>query len=568
MKVPDLVARVRWPIGVRDLRRSARRAAVRDDATAGVVLGIESVPAGIATGLLAGVNPVAGLYSYLFGMVGGVVFTSSAFMSVQGTSAMAMVISDVDLTAGGDPARSLYTLSVLTGIVMVAAGILRLGSVMRFVSRSVMTGFITAVGINIVLGQLDNLTGYDSEGDNRVVRALDLVTHIWQIDLATTFVGVLTIVLIVVLGRTRLGPLGLVVAVVTGSVLAAVLDALGSDVLVLADTAAVPSSLPGPMLPRFSEVLALAIPAVSLGFVGLVQGAAVSAGVPNADGTFGDANTDFVGQGAGNVVSGVFQGMPAGGSMSASSLLVAAGARTRWAMVLAGVVMAVVIVAFGWLVSDIALPALAGLLVVVGVGTIKPTQVVAVARVGKVQLTVMITTLVLSLLIPLQYAVLVGVGLSLVMFVLRQSTRLTLKRVLILGEGYREVDPPEVIQPNDVIVVQPHGSLFFATAPALEEQLPDLVPASRNSVVLLRIRGDDEAGATLVDVLGRYARSLREVDCKLVLVTDNPRILRHLRVTGVLEVLGVDNVYEGNEWIGRTLHRAYDDAWEWVRRDE
>ena len=88
---------------------------------AGLVLGVESVPDGLAAGLLAGVNPVAGLYSYLFGLAGGALFTSTAFMAIQGTGAMAIIVADVDLASRDDPARALYTLSILTGLVMVIA---------------------------------------------------------------------------------------------------------------------------------------------------------------------------------------------------------------------------------------------------------------------------------------------------------------------------------------------------------------------------------------------------------------------------------------------------------------
>ncbi len=145
-------------------RSLINRKSIKDDAMAGMVLGVESVPDGLASGLLAGVNPVAGLYSYIFGLAGGALFTSTAFMAIQGTGAMAIIVADVDLASRDDPSRALFTLSVLTGVVMVLAGLLRLGSVLRFVSDSVMTGFITAVGINIVLGQLDDFTGYDAEG--------------------------------------------------------------------------------------------------------------------------------------------------------------------------------------------------------------------------------------------------------------------------------------------------------------------------------------------------------------------------------------------------------------------
>ena len=89
-------------------------------------------------------------------------------MAVQATGAMAIVIADVPAVhAASDPARALFTLSVLTGVVMLAAGFLRLGSVLRFVSNAVMVGFISAVGVNIILGQLANLTGYQAEGGNR-----------------------------------------------------------------------------------------------------------------------------------------------------------------------------------------------------------------------------------------------------------------------------------------------------------------------------------------------------------------------------------------------------------------
>ena len=129
---------------------------------------------------------------------------------------------------------------------------------------------------------------------------------------------------------------------------------------------------PSSKLPVISEIPSLLVPALSLAFVGLVQGAGVSAGFPNEDGTPQDESQDFVGQGAGNIVAGLFQGMPVGGSMSASSLVAAAGAKTRAALFFAAGVMAMVILLLGGLIELIAMPALAGLLIVVGVGTVKP----------------------------------------------------------------------------------------------------------------------------------------------------------------------------------------------------
>jgi sulfate permease, SulP family len=195
----------------------------RPDAVAGLVLGVESVPDGLAAGLLAGVNPLAGLYAYMFGTFAGGCFTSSSFMAVQATGAMAIVVADVlAVHTGSDPARALFTLSVLTGVIMLAAGFLRLGSVLRFVSNAVMVGFISAVGVNIILGQLANFTGYEATGPNRVVRAVDTLLHAGQFHSQTLAVGAATIVLILLLERTRLGPLGLVLAVIITSAGAAI----------------------------------------------------------------------------------------------------------------------------------------------------------------------------------------------------------------------------------------------------------------------------------------------------------------------------------------------------------
>ena len=409
---------------------------------------------------------------------------------------MAIIVADVDLASRDDPVRALVTLSLLTGVVMIVAGLLRLGSFLRFVSNSVMTGFITAVGVNIVLGQLDDFTGYEADGANRVLRAFDLLLNFWKIDVPTIAVGATTIALIVILQRTRLGPLGLVVGVFAGSALGSLLRYYDADIVQVHDIAEVPRSLPLPMLPALRDVAALIVPAVSLAFVGLVQGAGVSAGFPNHDGSPQDESQDFVGQGAGNIAAGLFQGMPVGGSMSASSLMATGGARTRAAAFYAAGVMAVVIVLFGGVIELVAMPSLAGLLIVIGVATIKPARVMSVAKTGVVPLTVMSITFGLTLVVPLQYAVLVGVGISAILFVIQQSTRLVTKRLVFHDDGrVEETDPPVTVPPDEVIVLQPYGALFFATAATLVEQMPTVTPESVNSAVILRVRSADEAGA-------------------------------------------------------------------------
>ncbi len=545
------------------IRSLFNRETLREDAVAGLVLGVESVPDGLAGGLLAGVNPVFGLYGYMVGTVTGALFTSSTFMAVQATGAMAIVVADVSVVHSGEnPERALFTLAVLTGVVMGVAGFFKLGSLLRWVSNSVMVGFINAVGVNIVLGQLDNFSGYEAEGANRVVRAFNLLFNLGQAHWPSMLIGAVTIALIILFEKTRLGPLGMVAAIIVTSI---VVPIVGWDVQQLQDITEIPGSLPFPVWPDLRLIPTLLIPAAALAFVGLVQGAGISANFPNPDGEFPDASQDFVGQGAANVAAGLFQGMPVGGSMSASSLVKAAGARSKAAMLIAGVVMAVSILVLGDLVGFIAMPALAGLLMIVGYRTVKPGDIKAVWRTGNTQAVVMAVTFALTMIIPLQNAVLVGIGISVILFVIKQSNRIAVRRWIVRDDGrIREVKTPTEVGPNEVIVLQPYGSLFFASAPVFEEELPNVTDTSTNSVVIVRLRGKTDLGSTFMEVLSRYAYSLLEVDSKLVLVYADERVHDQLAATGVAGVLGPENMYTSDEWVGSTVVRAHEDATVWI----
>jgi len=113
-------------------------------------------------------------------------------------------------------------------------------------------------------------------------------------------------------------------------------------------------------------------------------------------------------------------------------------------------------------------------------------------------------------------------------------------------------------------VLQPYGSLFFAAAPVFEAALPAVDERSRGSVVILRLRGRSDLGTTFMDVVRRYALSLQEVGSKLVIVSDSDRILEQLIITNITDTIGDANVYAGNERVGATVRRAYEDAVRWV----
>ncbi len=190
-------------------------------------------------------------------------------------------------------------------------------------------------------------------------------------------------------------------------------------------------------------------------------------------------------------------------------------------------------------------------------------------KTGATQKAVLATSFALTMVIPLQYAVLAGVGLSVILHVVRQSNQITIKRWRLDPDGNLiETDPPAQLPAGEVVALQPYGSLFFAAAPVLESQLPAPADAAGNSVVILRLRGRTDLGTTFMDVLRRYAQTLKASGSKLVIVSASERIQEQLRMTGVTDLIAPENIYTGDERVGATLKRAYADATAWIEHNQ
>ena len=302
-----------------------KKSAITSDLVAGVVGGVANIPDALASAILAGANPAYGLYAIMIGTPIGALLSSSVFITICTTSALSITTGTA--LAGFDEAsypQALFTLTLLTGIVMLLAGLLRLGRLTRFISHSVMIGFLTGISVLVVLSQLGDFTGYASTYSNKVVKAVDLVLHLNQVDPHTTIIGFLTVAIILTFDRTRLRNFSMLFGIVLASLATL---ALGWDnVQLVGDVAEIPKGLPRLSLPDLGMVPGLLIPAFSLAIIGLVQGAGISKGYPNPDGRYPNISRDFIGQGAANLAAGLFQGMPLAGrwavppSMSALAL--------------------------------------------------------------------------------------------------------------------------------------------------------------------------------------------------------------------------------------------------------
>jgi SulP family sulfate permease len=318
------------------------------------------------------------------------------------------------------------------------------------------------------------------------------------------------------------------------------------------------------VLPDFAFLPGLIAPAFALTIIALAQSAGISQAYANPDGKYPNPSQDFAGQGAANLAGALVQGLPAGGSLGGTALLVKGGAQSRWANILTGLISAILILLFGALIGKLAISALAGLLMVVGFQTIKFREINKIAHTSQRALWLMIATFAATLIVPLQWAIFFGVAASFVVFAYRESESTTIVEMLSPEGGVPIEQPvPKVLPSNKVTLLYAYGSLFFAGARNLEEDLPQADEA-HNAVVMLSLRGHTELGSTFIGVLERYAKTLQANGNTLMLVSVNPAVYEQLKETECLQVLGEKNVFVANQ-PGATIMHAYRQAQQMVQ---
>ncbi len=539
--------------------RSGR--AIGREGFAGLTVAISGMPDGLAGGILAGVNPVYGLYANMIGPLVGGIFSSTQLMLINNTSAVSLVAGQSIIgIPSGDREGALFLMVVLAGVFAVLFGLLRLGQMTRFVSYSVMSGFLAGIAAVLILSQLSTVTGFEPEGSNRIAKVINLLQNIDKVSIASLVVGSVTLLIAFLLMHTRLRMAASLVAIAVPS--AVVAFTRPGIVKTVSDLSRIPGGVPMPALPSLADLsLDVFTGALSLALVILVQGAGVSQSVPNPDGSRRSISHDFTAQGVANIATGFFRGLPVGGSLSATTLNVVSGAAGRLSSIISGLWTAAIVIAFPGLIAYVALPALGGLLILIGFQSIKPSAAASVLRSGWHSRLAATVTFGATLILPIQLAMALGVAISGLLFISKASSDIGLVELVERPDGrIEEREPPKRLPANSVIVLNVYGDIFYAGARVLERLLPMPKAGYAHPAVILRLRGRTRLGATMADVLSGYYNKLEKVNGSLYLTGLSEAARRDVEGMGRIRL----RAYQATSILGESTRLALADAQAWL----
>jgi SulP family sulfate permease len=542
------------------------------DLSAGFTTGLFSIPEGMAYAKLIGVNPVYGLYSSMVAPIAASLSTGTILMVSTLTSAIAIctgsVIQQAGINVSSNPS-ALFTITFLVGAIMLVMGLLRLGSVVNFVSNAVMTGFVAGASFLILVGELGDLTGYAPAGANKLLKIVDWAAHVGHWDPATTAVGCGTIIAMIILKIIpQTEKASAVITLILGTLVVNLLRL--PSVELVGKVAKIPSGLPSMVLPDPAMMPKLALGSLSVALVALTQGAGIATAVPNPDGSRASQSRDFIGQGLGNLFGCFFQSLGTGGSLSRTGICVGAGAKTRWAGVFSGVWLILIILLFGSLAESVPLSIIAGILAVVAVELIvaRVPDARLVWRTSKGSAVTGLLTFVSALFIPLQYTVFLGAGLSMILYIYASARHVRLIRLVRNEAGhYEEGDAPETYPSGKVTVLRFDHLQFFAEVPLLDSMLPDN-RGVKNAVVILTLRYIETLPSTTLKWLARYAKELRENGNLLLVAGVVPHVFDLLERTEILNELGKENVFPAHRVVSESIEAAMDRGQSWLKEQE
>jgi sulfate permease, SulP family len=521
------------------------------DLSAALAVCFLAVPQGLAYATIAGLPPAMGLYAAAVPTIVGSLFRSSRFVVAGPTNALSLLVGAAVATGlGGDPVGVALTLALMVGAMQLAAGLLRLGVVVDYISGPVVLGYITGAAVLIGAGQLYNVTDTAGPRGNLVTTVAGFVPTVSAASwLAVGMAGgtVLLVVALRLLARRiqRRIP-DAMVAMLAALTLNVGLGLERHGLHVLADLAPIPAGLPAPYLPVLADLGALMPVAVAAAVLSLVESSAVARSLAARTGERLDASTEFVGQGLANLTAGVWGGYPVSGSLSRSALTEQSGAKSRLAGILSGVLMIGVLLAFGPVLDHTPIASLAGLLLVVAWDLVDVRRIVRTLRASKSDALALAVTVISTWTLELDTAIYMGVGVSVVLF-LRRTRVMVVREMFRDDEGRwqecltRQHDVPGRLP--GIRILQAEGPLFYGSVGELTTVIDDVMRDERARVIILRLKRAQGMDATVAAALAETARRAKREGRWFMLVALDQRQMDVLVRSGAAEAFPLEHLW-------------------------
>lgn len=526
------------------------------DLKAALTLTLITLPMCMAIALMLGLPVSAGLIGAAAGAIIGPVFGTSRFVAPGPTNGTAAIVLSAFATLGAIPMAQkvalVPALLVLSGIILIAASLLGVATFAGFISRTVVTAYVTCAAERIITNQLPLILGARIGPENQTFK--QVVTALWgharEISPAPILVCCATWLTILVLSRKRPGWPNQFIAIVIVSAVTSLLCAHGADLVPgLAEVRFLDSvafsgeafkGAEGLGMEEFGKIVS---PAMALAFLSMVEATSIGRSLAAKAGERINANEVLFGMGMAKTVSGFFGGAPVSGSLTRSAAAISAGAKTVMCGILSGVMILTVGLSFGGLMHHVPKAALGAVVCHAALALFSPAAVRMSLTATRADKAVYLLTFIVGLIAPLDTAIYLGVGLSVILF-LRKAAAPEIVEYAYNEKGYlAEVRGDQVRRDPEVSIVHVEGNLFFGAADIFTEQMRRVAQNPNLRVLILKFRNAHNLDATGVMLLEELNRSMREKGNHLIICELRGEIVRVMRRAGLVAVIGRDRLF-------------------------
>jgi sulfate permease, SulP family len=542
------------------------------DLLAGLTVGAISLPQGMAYALLAGVDPRFGLYSAIIVTAVASIFGSSSHLINGPTSAISLVVfgalSFFDPEQKLEAAEAMFLIGAMVGAIQIFISVFRLGDLTRYISESVILGFLSAAAALLALAQMGNALGIHDKGTG----AQHVLYRLWltltkgdPYNFKALGITVVTLALAVIfrnlVRRYRLPQFDMLAALVVVAVAAYLVGWTqpGTDgKTAIAVAGAIPASLPTPHIPtvKLSWLRDLASDSIAIAFLGLLEALAIAKAIANQTGQAFDFNRQCLAEGLANLAGGFFRCLPGSGSLSRSAINFQAGAATRFSGIVAASAVALAVLALAPLARFVPKPALAGLLLLTATRLIEPKRIVYAVRASALDAGVVAITLVSAFALGLDQAILIGVATSILLFVPR-AARLKASELVVDDEGVVREKLADDPRCSSFILYDLEGELFFGAAPELDRYFAELTQRAQAEgiqYIVLRVKRVRNPDLVCLERLEHFLKSSASLNVTVLLAGARSDLLDALRRLRFAEWFSEDRIFpQGSDEDSATL---------------